>query len=183
MVVFVCITTAAQQQNKPLEFPSQRQIELLITQAERAFSTYEAAVQLEQAEFGAAAGAGKDHEVTLAAQQLLTRLKKDSGSFNSPFGFLLILNLDDASRNMAVCMGQASNAAMGLALDHKVSDATQKMTVGQTCLNTSQLLYTVSENATAMYEDYLLANTALQNQAVETLQKCSDAMKRCSKTP
>src|SRR5271157_364477 len=183
MIALMSTATVAQKQTPTPTYPTNSQIQLLITQAERAFANYEAAVQLEATEFGAAAGAAQDHEVTVAAKDLLARLKKEPQNFNSPFGFVLVIDLDDASRDMAVCMSQGANSAMGLASEGHYHDATRKMTVSRTCLDSSQLLYTVSESATQLYEDYLLANAVLQNQAVEALQKCSNVMKEHPKNP
>lgn len=71
------MSTATLAQKQTPTYPTDSQIQLLITQADRAFANYEAAVQLEASEFGAAAGAAQDHEVTVAAKDLLARLKKD----------------------------------------------------------------------------------------------------------
>lgn len=183
MIALMSIAAVAQQPPPIPTYPTDSQIQLLITQAERAFANYDSAVQLEAAEFGAAAGAALDHQVTESATDLLAKLKKEPQSFNSPFGFLLVVNLDDASRNMAVCMSQGATSAMGLALDNRATDARQKMAASRTCLDSSQLLYTVSESATRLYEDYLLADARMQKQAFEALQKCSNAMKQHPQKP
>src|SRR5215472_14320474 len=97
--------------DKP-EFPDDSKISLLIAQSERAFETYEGAIKQEQLELGdqGAESAARDRQVLDRVRQYLPKLKANPQGFNSPVGFLLVIDLDDASRNMAVCMGQAAMA-------------------------------------------------------------------------
>jgi len=97
-----------QQQTEERRFPAKDQIQLLLTQSERAFDTYEQVMEQETQAGGKIAQAvPRDREVLTAARDLLARLKKSPDGFNGPAGFLLVGNLDDATRNMSVCMGQA----------------------------------------------------------------------------
>jgi len=59
----------------------------------------------------------KDREVLTNAREVVKTLQANSDAFNGPMGFLLIGALDDASRNAAVCGGQAGIQA---ALDMQV---------------------------------------------------------------
>ena len=167
------------QANKP-SFPDESQINLLLTQSERAIETYDLAIKQEQSELGKQGeeSAARDRQVLDRVRQYLPKLKANPQGFNSPVGFLLVIDLDDASRNMAVCMGQAGMAASALEVAGNVSAARNKLALAQTCLDASQLLYTVSETAVSMYEGYLVANHDLQQQEEGAIGKCTEILKR-----
>jgi hypothetical protein len=160
--------------DKP-SFPDNSQINLLLTQTERAFETYELEIKEEQLELGkeGAESAARDRQVLNRVRQYLPKLKAKPQAFNSPAGFLLVIDLDDASRNMAVCMGQAGMDAGLLAAAGNASAGNSKLMFAQSCQGASQLLYTVSETAVSLYENYLFANWDLQQEAVETIGKCN----------
>jgi hypothetical protein len=161
-------------------FPDDSQINLLLTQSERAFETYELAIKQEQLELGkqGAESAARDRQVLDRARQYLAKLKANPQAFNSPAGFLLVIDLDDASRNMALCMGQAGMDASMLAVAGNTSAGESKLALAQTCLGASQLLYTVSETAVSMYERYLLANHDLRQQEEGAIGKCMEILKK-----
>ncbi len=87
-------------------------------------------------------------------------------------------DLDDASRNMAICMGQAAMAASLLATGGNVSGGQGKLLLAQTCMGASQLLYTVSETAGSMYEQYLVASSSLQQREEEGIGKCMGILQK-----
>jgi hypothetical protein len=148
------LTSLHAQQNRT--FPAGQQISLLITQAERAFDSYESALELERELMGGTESAAKDKETLTMARNVLTTLKKDpSKGFNSPMAFLLVTNLDDASRNMAVCMGQGGMQAATEIQEGKTSSAMSKLHISRACGDSSTLLYTVSESALDLYAQYL----------------------------
>ena len=156
-------------------FPIKDQIELLLTQSERAFDAYEQTVAQEAAAGGdLGTSALKDKELLVSSRELLGRLKKSPELFNSPGGFILVGDLADASRNMSVCMGQAGL----LASSEAISEGQRHMRLVQACLDASMLLYTVSETAYSMYTDYLFAEHEMMNKAMEGLQGCTDVLKK-----
>lgn len=87
-----------------------------------------------------------------------------------------MIDLDDASRNMAVCMGQAGIDAGFLAAAGNTSAGKSKLMFAQSCQGASQLFYTVSETAVSLYENYLFADLELQQEAEDTLGKCKDIL-------
>jgi len=166
-------------QQGPDEFPSEQQINLLITQSERAFDSYENTLQLEAQLVGGPESVTKDREVLTSARKVLATLKAEPSKwFNSPMGFLLVTNLDDASRNMALCAGQGGMQSATAVLDRKADLGMSNVHVSQTCLDTSTLLYTVSESALDLYAQYLSTEYKLTQREAEALQRCADILKR-----
>jgi len=177
-LLLVLLSNAYAQENE-LKFPAEQQIDLLITQSERAFDSYENTLQLEAQLVGGPESVAKDREVLNTARKVLATLKANpSKAFNSPMGFLLVTNLDDASRNMAVCMGQGGMQSANAAQAGKVNLAMSNVHISQTCLDTSQLLYTVSESALDLYAQYLSTEYKLTQQAADRLQQCVDLLKK-----
>jgi len=181
VLLLLLSTEFASPQDKKEEhtFPTKDQIELLLTQSERAFDTYEETVAQEAAAGGnLATSALKDTELLVSSRELLGRLKKSPELFNSPGGFILVGNLDDASRNMSVCMGQAGLASGTEATAGNYRGSEQYLRLLKDCLDASTLLYTVSETAFNMYAEYLFAEHDMMNKATEGLQECADILKK-----
>lgn len=182
-MVFVsfCVPAVAQKDKKP-DFPDESQIKLLLTQSERAFEVYENALGMEKLQLTGEAmeGIRRDKEVLDTARPLLAKLRANPQLFNGPYGFLLVTTLDDASRNMAVCMGQGGMLAAGEIANGDTSAAKSKLLLSQTCQGASNLLYTVSESAVAMYQNYLLANFQLQDKLVEISNQCAEILKKAA---
>ena len=102
VTVLILLASVQAQQNED-KFPSEQQIKLLLTQAERALDSYADAVQLEQQLVGGIESAEKERNSLKITRETLTTLKKAPvKGFASPMGFLLVTNLEDASRNMAL---------------------------------------------------------------------------------
>jgi len=167
------LTLSAQVSGEKYDFPTDDDINLLLVQTDRAFTNYELAVNLELTTLGKNSGAEKDSEVLIAVRDLIPRLQKNPQGFNGPAGFLLITSLDDASRNMAVCMSQGmTQVGTGLTIGMKPSDLEKPMSLAQNCIGVATLLYTISENAVNLYQKYLLANYDLQQRQQDTIGKC-----------
>ncbi len=52
------------------------------------------------------------------------------------------------------------------------------MRLSQSCMDVSTLIYTISENASALYTRYAKSEQDLAEYAYNTLQKCGDALKK-----
>jgi hypothetical protein len=70
-----------------------------------------------------------------------------------------------------------SQATM-LAVTGKTADADQLTHLAQACLDVSTLIYTVSENAGALYTRYVQAEQDLANDAGSVAQRCAAALKK-----
>jgi hypothetical protein len=163
----------------PAKFPTEDQISLLLTQSERGLEAYERAVKME-AMVLPKQGADGDAQLATKLRQTVAKLQGAPQFFNSPYGFMLIADLDDASRNMAVCMGQGWALALSSQSEAELAMAQQKMLLSQTCLDTSTLLFTVSETAVEMYGNYLLADYQLNQRATNALNRCTEVMKKAN---
>ena len=175
----------AEDQRSREQFPTEEQIKLLLTQAERAFDQYESSIKLENQLSGGDLPSdlqsmiSKDREVLKMGRAVIGDIQKNPKSFNSPLGFLLIGQLDDASRNMAICDGQAGMEAADAIQKANTTEGFSKLHIAQACLSSSVLLQTVSETAFNMYSQYLLANYQLYQRTFETMQKTSEALRTC----
>jgi hypothetical protein len=165
------------------EFPTQDQVQLVLTQADRAFVQYGQAIKLEaQGGPELEESSKRDREQLQKTRQILDPLLKSQAAFNGPPGFLIVTGLDDASRNMALCMGQAGLRASALGETGNFSEAHRLLQIGQSCLDTSTLLYTVSESALDLYAHYLLAENAMSQDAAKALNKCTEIIQNgCKK--
>lgn len=169
------------QQKSDVEFPTTEEINLVVSQAERAFEQYKNSVAMEQTLESSKrdpASLKKDQEVFDLSHKLIVGLKQHPDGFHGLGGFLLLSSLDDASRNAALCSSAgAAEIAKGL-IDHfDVKDGYRIMTVIQNCSDVSLHLYTVSESVHALMVRELEAQQELSNQAMETITRCTDLMK------
>jgi Caspase domain len=103
---------------------------------------------------------------------------KNPEEFNSPLGFLFFEALDDASRNAALCSGNATNAVIGNILDKKVSNYESGMRLAQSCIDVSTLFYTISESAGALYSRYVESLQQTARLGADTATKCADILKK-----
>jgi hypothetical protein len=168
-----------QQQKEERTFPTKDRIQLLLTQSERAFEVYDQSLKQETQMGGSwEKAAATDRVVLVNARDLIERLKKSPDGFNGPAGFLLVGGLEDASRNMSVCMGQAGMQSGGLAMLKDFAGGQKYLGLSQACMDASMLLYTVSESAFNMYCEFLLAEDGMSKRAMSSLEKCTDILKR-----
>jgi hypothetical protein len=179
VLLLLSCATVGQAQDTDKPFPSNDEIDLLLTQADRAMEQYKAAVNLEEKEMEKtseeAEAVAKDRDVYAGWQVMSKGMKVKPHAFNSRFGVEIVLLLDDASRNAVVC---SSQAALRATSSSTVSEARSFLELAQTCLDTSTLVYTVSENAAALYRKYLEAEEQLTNKASDFVTKCSDILKK-----
>ena len=182
-LLLVATASLAQTQQKSYELPTQDRLQLLLTQSDRAITQYEQAIKLEsQGGAQLEQSAKADEDSLRKTREILEPLKKSPDAFNSPVGFLIVTGLDDASRNMALCMGQAGMQSALLEQAGKYADAQRLLQIGQTCLDASTLLYTVSESAVDVYGRYLLAEHAMTQDLSKSLGQCSDIIENgCKK--
>jgi hypothetical protein len=165
---------------KETTFPTDDEIQLLLTQADRAMQQYKPLIDEEERQLGTKGGdaVAKDREVVGNMELAVKTFKKQPQGFNSPLGFAFFEWLDDASRNALLCSHTAMSQATTSMMDGKLHDAPQFIHLSQACLDASTLIYTVSENAGALYERYVKAEEELANEGADVAQKCTDALKK-----
>jgi hypothetical protein len=120
----------------------------------------------------------KDRQVVEALETALDVLKKNPQGFNSAAGFMVVECLDDASRNALLCSQTAMSDAALLAVSHDMDAANPLVRLSQACMDVSTLIYTVSENASSLYERYTKSEQDLAEKAYDTLTKCNAALKK-----
>lgn len=176
---FASLTVVCQAQEGA--FPSDNEINLLLTQADRAMQQYKPLIdQEEELQLGksGAEAVAKDREVVRAVEIALQALKKRPQGFNSAAGFALFEWLDDASRNAMVCSASSNTQATIALMDGDIGKATELIHLGQSCMDVSSLIYTVSENAGALYERYAKSAQKLAEDGAKAAEQCADTLKK-----
>ena len=163
-------------------FPTDEEIRLLLTQTERAMQQYKPLIDQEELQLGkgGAEAVAKDRQVIQAVETGLRTLTKQPQGFNSPAGFAFFEWLDDATRNALLCSQTAMSQATMLMMDGHAHDALAFMHLSQSCMDASNLIYTVSENAGSLYDRYVKAEQDLAARSVNVLEKCNDALKKAT---
>jgi len=120
----------------------------------------------------------KDQQVFNTTAGLIAALKVHPEGFRGLGGILLLSSLDDASRNAALCSGTAYNDSMQAVMTKSdVRSASDWLHVGLSCVDVSGYLYTVSESVQALLVRDMKAQQALNQQAMELVNKCNALMK------
>ncbi len=163
------------------DFPHTDEIQLVVTQAERAFEQYKPSVTFERElpSFQKDSSApDKDLEVFDTTIKLIATLKTHPDGFHGLGGLLLLSSLDDASRNAALCSGTAYNDAMQAVMaSSDVSVARYYLHIGVSCLDASGHLYTVSESVQELLVREAKAQQLLNKQVMAFADKCRILMK------
>ena len=169
-------------------FPTEDEINLLLTQADRAVQLYKPLVDQEEIHFGKSAVAyaeavARDRQVVDALEMALKALKGRPEGFNGPAGFLLFEWLPDADRNALLCHSGALSQSTMYAMAGDMDKANNLIHFSRTCMDASALLHTVSENAASLYQRYVEAEKQLADRGLEAVQKCMEVLKKKSITP
>jgi|SRR6267378_1693145 len=176
---FVSLATIGRAQET---FPTNDEIQLVLTQADRAMQQYKLLIDQEERHFGKGGAeveaVAKDQGVVKAIEMAVQVLKKNPQEFNSPGGFALFEWLDDASRNAMVCSSTFATQATMALTNGDINKTTELIHLAQSCMDASNLIYTVSENAGALYERYAKASQTLAADAAKIAQQCTDTLKK-----
>lgn len=164
---------------EPVPFPSKSEIVLLLDQSERAFSSWKQSVELERT-VGDDPQLAKQHKDSVnAASQIIAKLRENPDWFNnSALGLSLLVSLDDAARDTAICVAKATAS---------VFKSTQKVgsdrsSLAQGCSRDSELLYTVSENASVLLNNSLIARQQLMQDMDHGIDVCNNVLKKLKKS-
>lgn len=179
------VNANTQSHDKDVNFPTDDEIRLLVTQADRAVAQYKPLLDQEQQMLGkeGADAVAKDREVVSGLELAIKGFGKNPQAFNGPLGFAFFEWLDDASRNAALCSTNAVNKAFQNVLEGDKEDATAELHLSQSCSDVSTLLYTVSENAGALYARYVKSEEKLAEEGALVAQKCTDILKQKGASP
>jgi hypothetical protein len=180
VLLTIGFAVAANAQNEKT-FPTDDEINLLLTQTERALQQYKPLIDREEAQMGKSAsdaGPAQDRNVVKSLEMAVKAFKAKPQGFNGPLGFAFFEWLDDADRNAVLCGSEASaQAALQMMAGNK-NKAESLLHLAQSCSDVSTLIYTVSENAGSLYQRYVEAEQQLAVRAAETAEKCTEILKK-----
>jgi hypothetical protein len=178
------LVAAASAQNEQA-FPTNDEISLVLTQTERAIQQYKPLIDREESQLGKSytEAVAHDRAVVNALETAVKAFQAKPQAFNGPLGFAFFEWLDDADRNTVLCgSGAATQAALEM-IDGNKDEATSLLHLAQSCADASSLIYTVSENAGALYQRYVAGDEQLAVRSVEMLEKCTDTLKKNGSSP
>jgi hypothetical protein len=180
LLAFCCFTSRGQ--NKDVNFPTDEEIRLVLTQASRAIDQYKPLLDMEEKMLGKEGkdAVTQDRNVVQNIELALKVFGKNPQAFNGSLGFSFFEWLDDASRNAALCSANAMNDAVVSALAGVKGRVESDIQLSQNCMSVSTLFYTVSENAGALYTRYAQSEEKLAAEAMKVAEDCAKAIKQKS---
>ncbi len=183
LVASLCVASRAQ--DREANFPTDEEIKLVLTQADRAIQQFKPLLDMEEKMLGKKGedAIAKDREVVRGIETAIKAFGKNPQAFNGPLGFSFFEWLDDADRNALLCVSGASNEAVGRILAGDKEKAELAMSLSQSCLAVSTLFYTVSENAGALYTRYVQNEEKVAEQGAEAVHKCVELLKQKGAVP
>jgi hypothetical protein len=181
MVLSATVVSRATVQDKETAFPNNDEIDTLLTQANRAMTQYKTAVDQETKARFDSDSLATDRQLIEVWPKMSGMLKQNPQGFNGEVGFLFVTSLDDASRNAAVCAGEAMRQSSMKLVKGETAGVEELLTLYDNCNSASTLLYTISETAASMYRRYLHADAELTSQTMAEMKKCTDVLSRESK--
>jgi hypothetical protein len=173
-------STARVQDKSEPNFPTDDEIQLVLTQTDRAIQQYKPFIDQEESLMGKKVkeAVAKDREVVAALEVGIKAFRKSPQGFNGPMGFAFFEWIDDADRNALLCAsGAANEATMDLIAGDK-DKAESLIRLSQGCTDLSNLLYTIGENAGSLYTRYVDGEAKLAAQGLKVATECSEALKK-----
>lgn len=181
LVLLNCSLAIAQQPNlntKP-DFPSHGDILAIVDQANRAVDLYEMATKT--AEDGAGTKLDKDRELIRQTRELLTKVKSDTNNFNALTSIVILENLDDAARNVALDAVQFTGLTAAKAMDGNLDAAKLTLANAQFFSSTGEAVAEASASWANQVLRYSVAQAQLNGMAAAALNRCTDALKVAGK--
>jgi hypothetical protein len=174
------LTTANGQSKNDVNFPTDDEIKLVLTQADRAIGQYKPLLDQEAKMLGkeGAEAVAKDHEVVAGIEMAIKAFGKNPQAFNGPLGFSFFEWLDDASRNAVLCSANATGKAFESLLEGNKNQAESALHLAHNCTDASTPLYTVSENAGALYTRYVEGMAKVAEKGADVAKKCTEVLKQ-----
>jgi hypothetical protein len=183
----LCAVTSARAQKHDTKydtnFPTDDEIRLVLTQAERAVGEYKPLLDMEEKMLGKAGAeaVAKDRETVRGIDVAIVAFGKNPQAFNGPLGFAFFEWLDDACRNALLSSVSATNNATVGIMDGDKEKAQTNIELAKDLANVSTVLYTVSENAGALYTRYVDGEDKLAQVGLKAATDCVDILKKGKK--
>lgn len=184
IVLIVSFAVAVNAQTEKT-FPTDDEINLVLTQTERAIQQYKLVIDQEEIQTGKSAtdAVAKDRQVVNGLETAVKAFKRKPQGFNGPLGFAFFQWLDDASRNALLCgSGVSAQAALQM-MAGNTGKANSLLHLAQSCNDVATLIYTVSENAGSLYLRYVEAEEQLATQGAEVAKRCVEILKKNGAQP
>jgi len=184
----LCAVTSARAQKHDTKydtnFPTDDEIRLVLTQAERAIREYKPLLDMQEKTFGKAGAEAvkKDRETVHGIDVAIVAFGKNPQAFNGPMGFAFFEWLDDACRNALLSSESAMNSATEGLMGGDKQKAQTNIELAKDLVNVSTVLYTVSENAGALYARYVAGEDKLAQVGLKAATDCLDILKKGTKT-
>lgn len=180
---FCCASSLAQKRGG--DFPTNDEIRLVLTQADRAVQEYKPLLDLEEQMYGekGKAAVAKDREVVSGIETAINAFGRNPQAFNSSLGFSFFEWLDDADRNALLCASGAATEATTSMLAGDNGKAQTDINLSQNCKSVATLFYTVSENAGALYTRFVQNEEQVAKEGGEIAKKCAEVLKQNGITP
>jgi hypothetical protein len=177
-VMLLMSLPASGQTTKP-DVPTDEEINLLVGQVDRAMSQYQQVVEQEISLLGNTDDSASDMKLLKFWRTAKPALSKNPQEFNSFAGFDFVTTVDDASRNAALISNAAATEVLKEVTGGKVTPQTDSLvTLMQNANAAGTLLFTVSENALALYRKFLHWQGDTLNESVVALTNCATALKK-----
>lgn len=170
---FCCVSSLAQ--DPEASFPTDEEIKLVLTQADRAVKEYKPLLDIEEKMYGKKGedAVAKDLQVVEGIEIAIKAFEKNPQAFNGPLGFTFFEWLDDADRNALLCASGAATEATVSILAGDKGKAEMEINLSQNCTAAATLFYTVSENAGALYTRFV------QNEQKSSRGRCRGREEMC----
>jgi hypothetical protein len=174
------LTTTVCAQKPDPHFPTDDEIRLVLTQAERAINEYKPLLDRWERQLGkdGAEAVAKDRETIHGIEAGITGFRKNPQAFNGPLGFVFFEWLDDACRNALLSSLSSSNTATVGLMDGDKQNAQSNIELAKDFSNVSTMFYTVSENAGALYSRYSEGIEQAAKLGAKTATECADILKK-----
>lgn len=166
-------------------FPTDDEINLVLTQTDRAMQEYKPLIDQEEILIGKTAkdAVATDRKLVSTLETAVKAFRTKPQAFNGPLGFAFFEWLDDADRNALLCASGAASQSTLHMIAGDTGNANTLLNLSKSCMDVSSLIYTVSENAGSLYQRYVEAEEQLAAQSGEVAQKCVDILKKNGATP
>lgn len=184
VLLFVGVATVGHAQDRKT-FPTDAEINLLLTQADRAVQQYKPLIDQEEAQLGTTMreAVANDRQVVHGLETAVKAFRSRPEAFNGPMGFAFFVWLDDADRNALLCSTGASTQSARFMIAGNTDKAEALLHLSQSYMDVSTLIYTVSENADSLYTRYVEAEEQLATEGAAVAERCTDILKKSSPDP
>src|SRR5260221_5349230 len=171
------IVTAAQTERA---FPTNEEIGLLLTQADRGVEGYKTLLDEQETQIGksVANDIAKDREALSALELVFKGLKNRRQAFNGTQGLIFMQSLHDVDRSLLRCVNTASSDSSGYLIAGNRDKAASLLHLSQSCMDLSMLIYTIIENTGSLYKRFIEAEDQWAAHSTQEARQCQDAMEK-----